>query len=326
MNFNARKLYQKLSLSDSEFDTWLKNMGLLHSKRTCGSRMKLLNPKKDKRYGNWRCARKSCKKENGFLVGTQFEGTHLSLKEVFQISYYVARQTHTQEEIQFDMQREDGSTLSRESIVDWKSIFCEAFGWNICNNPVIIGGPGITVEIGETVLTKRKYHRGQLRAEEQWFFGGVERNVNGGDSSKCFLVAVERRNADTLLPIIARHVAEGTTIVSDGWAAYGGIERIQMVQSGNQAYQHFVVNHSENFVNPNNANTQTIESTWSHFKARHKEERGTSRKAFASYLFQFLKKYKGPDVLYYLWQEIAKLYPCEQVADDEDEQVNEEYE
>lgn len=53
------------------------------------------------------------------------------------------------------------------------------------------------VEIDETVITRRKYHRGALRAETQWLFGGVKRGTR-----KCFMVPVDRRNADTLLPII----------------------------------------------------------------------------------------------------------------------------
>ena len=130
---------------------------------------------------------------------------------------------------------------------------------------------------------------------------------------------MERRNADTLLPLLKMHVAPGTTVISDGWAAYGGIDRIRELQTGNPAYSHFVVNHSENFVDPDTgAHTQTIEGTWSHFKARHKEERGTARHLFETYLYQFLwrKKYKGPDALFYLWDEIRKLYPCEVMNSD----------
>lgn len=98
------------------------------------------------------------------------------------------------------------------------------------------------------------------------------------------------------------------------WAAYGGTERIKMIQTQNQAYSHFTVNHSENFVDPETgAHTQTIEGTWSHFKARHKKERGTSRDLFVSYLNQFVwrKKFGGPDALFHLWTQIAELYVCE---------------
>lgn len=321
-HFNAKRLYEKLNMTNTQFEEWIKGLGLLHAKRTCecGARMRLKNPRVGENYGYWRCTRKrGCGKEKGYLIGTWFEGSHLSLKEVFQLSYYFARQTHGTEEMQFDMEREDGSTIGTEAITQWKHFYREACMTYFIKNPVLIGGPDKTVEIDETVITKRKYHRGQLRAEEQWFFGMVER----GESANCILVPVERRDAATLLPIIARHVREGTTIISDGWAAYGGIQRIQMIQSGNQAYSHFVVNHSENFVDPaTGAHTQTIEGTWSQFKARHKEERGTSRNLFTTYLYLFMwrKKFKGPDALYHLWSQIAEQYPCEREEDEREEE------
>jgi len=316
--FNESDLYKKLLLlSEDEFNEWLKDLGLLHQKRTCecGAPMRLKNREDGRKFPSWHCRRKTsgkvCGKARGYVVGTFFEGTHLSLKEIFQLSYYFARQAHPQEEIQFNLRREDGSTISEEAIVDYKNFFREVCQRYFERHPVIIGGPGKVVEIDETVITKRKYHRGQLRAQEQWFFGGVER----GSSENCFLVPVDKRDADTLLPIIMKHIRKGSTIISDGWAAYGRIKEILMTDSGERAYAgHFVVNHSENFVDPETgAHTQTIEGTWSHFKARHKKERGTSRGLFASYLYQFMwrKKFSGDDALYHLWQQIAEQYPCE---------------
>jgi len=47
----------------------------------------------------------------------------------------------------------------------------------------------------------------------------------------------------------------GTIIYSDQWAAYGDITGL--------GFQHYKVNHSLNFVNPNNGvHTQNIESYW----------------------------------------------------------------
>jgi len=158
-------------------------------------------------FPTWRCSRKMggkvCGKEKGYLVDTFFGGTHITLKEVF--SYLFVRQTHSQDEIQFDMRRDDGSTVSEESIVYWKKILRDVCEGYFAENNAIIGGPGKIVEVDETLLTKRKYHHGQLRAEEQWFFGGVER----GNSENCFMVPVERRNAATLLPLIAIFIAPG---------------------------------------------------------------------------------------------------------------------
>ncbi len=71
--------------------------------------------------------------------------------------------------------------------------------------------------------------------------------------------SVKKRDANTLLPIIETHVRVGTMIHSDKWSAYNRLKSL--------GYEHNTINHSENFVNPENgANTQKIESTWGSFE------------------------------------------------------------
>ena len=54
-----------------------------------------------------------------------------------------------------------------------------------------------------------------------------------------------------LNPLIAEHVAAHTVVISDGWVAYGGIERL-----ANQ-FTHRWVNHRINFLNPADADVHT---------------------------------------------------------------------
>lgn len=65
---------------------------------------------------------------------------------------------------------------------------------------------------------------------------------------------------------LKERVRPGSIIVSDMWAAYGGIQRLS------EGFTHKWVNHSLNFVDPNDplVHTQTIESTWAHVKAKFK--------------------------------------------------------
>ena len=56
------------------------------------------------------------------------------------------------------------------------------------------------------------------------------------------MFVVDKRNAETLIPIIQRHVLPGTEIASDEWRAYSKLREL--------GYIHYTVNHSKNFVDP----------------------------------------------------------------------------
>jgi len=65
----------------------------------------------------------------------------------------------------------------------------------------------------------------------------------------------QKRDKTTLHKIIQREVIAGSTIHSDGWSGYNELL--------DHRYNHYVVNHSENFVDPiSKAYTQRIESLW----------------------------------------------------------------
>ncbi|CAB9531487.1 Inherit from opiNOG: protein Hydra magnipapillata [Seminavis robusta] len=122
-----------------------------------------------------------------------------------------------------------------------------------------IGGPGIEVEIDESKFGKRKYHRGH-RVDGVWVFGGVERTPE----RKCFLVAVPDRKKPTLETHVMEFILPGSIIVSDKFPSYEDLEGKEDFW-----YQHEVVNHSENYVDPlTGACTNTIEGTWNGVKKR----------------------------------------------------------
>ena len=76
-------------------------------------------------------------------------------------------------------------------------------------NPIIIGGPNTTVEIDESMFSRRKNQVGRVLTQ-QWVFGRLCRET--GD---CFLIPVSNRSKETLVPIIPTNILPGTTIVSD---------------------------------------------------------------------------------------------------------------
>jgi hypothetical protein len=120
-----------------------------------------------------------------------------------------------------------------------------------------IGGEGITVEIDESKISKRKYERGH-HVEGAWIVGGVERSPD----RKLFVVRVPDRTQAALSTIIAKYVRPGSTILTDGWRSYAYLS--QEVQ-----YTHMSVNHSLNFKDPSTGtHTNTIEGTWAGIRSR----------------------------------------------------------
>lgn len=154
--------------------------------------------------------------------------------------------------------------LNQNTWCDWKQFFRDVCAEYFIQNPVKVGGDGVYVEIDETHMTRRKYQRGALRGNHgQWIFGGVVR----GDASKCFMVPVEKRDAKTLLPIIQKFILPGSIVVSDLWKAYWTVGNLP------EGYQHLTINHSINFVDPENADihTQSVENCWMRFKKEHRK-------------------------------------------------------
>ncbi|KAG0436959.1 hypothetical protein DMUE_3952 [Dictyocoela muelleri] len=137
--------------------------------------------------------------------------------------------------------------LIREKIVDY-----------VINHSVRISGlddngSSKIVEIDESYFFKSKYNRGRF-TEGSWYIGGRERG-----SKRTFLVPVLSRNAQTITQVIINNVLPGTNIITAEWRAY------RAALSELTEYDHQTVNHSVNFVNPDNfeIHTQHIEVFWS---------------------------------------------------------------
>lgn len=143
-----------------------------------------------------------------------------------------------------------------------------------------LGNP-IDVEIDESLFFKRKFNRGRV-GNPQWVFGAFERNTG-----KCFFVTVEQRDANTLLSIIYQRIRPGSRILSDKWAAYQSL-------SINSNFSYASVNHSLNFVSPDDpsVHTQNIENIWCHLKRKLRIQFGTSEDFFESYFFEFMWRKK----------------------------------
>jgi hypothetical protein len=84
---------------------------------------------------------------------------------------------------------------------------------------MVTGGQGVVVEVDKSKFGKRKYHRGH-HVEGVWVIGRVERT----NEKLMFAEVVDRRDAQTLIDVISRHVEEGSIVHTDMWRGYAQLE------------------------------------------------------------------------------------------------------
>ena len=280
----------------------LRNHGVLPSVVTCP---RCDNPCKLSGGKDWRCTsshvlpktkkRRLC----GFRVsdnkGTFLDNAHLPpWKIVLFINHWVSKLWDHKTVI-------DNLGISTRTSVDWRS-FCSEVTDHWLENQDSIGGDGIFVEIDETLLVKRKYERGRGLAQI-WVFGGIERVTK-----KKFVVPLvgavgERRDAATLMPLILKYIRPGSIIVSDQWGAYNRVK--------DHGYTHYTINHSENFVDPEDCevHTQNVERLWRDLKEWVKRP-GIKSNFLQQYLARYLfVKAHGDQSFHQFLLFAAKLYP-----------------
>jgi transposase-like protein len=291
------RLRDEVLRSKEEIIQWCMDEGLIAKSRLCchcDQPMKLVKCEDRSDKHKWECRKsvngKRHQVEISIRKGSWFEKSNMILEEVLKFTYRWCRDV-TQEEIRHEL------NIATHTAVDWDSFCRETCEVTLMAREHPIGGPGKIVQIDESKFGKRKYHHGH-RVEGQWVFGGIEE-----ESRRSFMVAVEKRDESTLLPIIERHIAKGSIIVSDCWKAYINLEK--------HGYEHRLVNHSKEFVNNDGDHTNKIEGHWRQVKCK-MPSFGVRKIAFSSYLAGFLWRYehKGKDLFsMFLW-DVKKIY-CE---------------
>uniref|UniRef100_A0A0P4WJT7 ISXO2-like transposase domain-containing protein n=1 Tax=Scylla olivacea TaxID=85551 RepID=A0A0P4WJT7_SCYOL len=280
--------------------TWLQQKELLRRAVQCEKCHNNMNWTKHSKCVDrvvWKCQTKGCTKYKGttsIRTGSFFARSRLSLQKWVHIMYlWSERIGETTASRQIN--------LSEKTTIDCFSFFREICASYFQANPVMLGGPGITVEIDESCFShKPKYHRERAPFTPTWVFGIVDRSTKPAVG---YMEIVEARDAATLLPIVSKVVQPGSIIHSDEWRAYRNIQGL--------GYQHKTVNHSVNFVDRRTGvHTQTIESYWNRHKSYIKKMRGCKRDMLSSYLQEFMWHDRfSKNTFEKLCEHIAAKYP-----------------
>jgi transposase-like protein len=195
--------------------------------------------------------------------------------------------------------------LTAPTIIQWYQFYRDVCSNWLLRNHIQIGGEGVTVELDESVVARRKYNRGRL-IKEKWVFDGYAPTSGG-----VFLELVPDRSASTLLPLVRKYVVPGSTIITDKWKSYCGISKMEV----EPRYLHQEVDHSKNFVDPKTgACTNRIEAMWNSCKKKFKTMCGVQQSMLPSYLDEFLwrqqhGKESGSAAMQNILKHIAEWYP-----------------
>ena len=220
----------------------------------------------------WRC--NGCTKKTSVRVGTALMHSKLSLKEILNLIYKFSTESlviNTSAELNID----------KNAVSRWNSLFRQALEKHLEAKFEKLGGEGITVQIDETVIAKRKYNRGRI-VPQQWLFGAIDTISN-----HCILKCIDDRSKATLKRVIMETLTEGSIVHSDMWSSYMSIFR------NNENFTHDTVNHSENFVNPETGvHTNTIENLWMLLKQSLRRKLLRSRIHLDLYLAEFCARHQ----------------------------------
>ena len=189
--------------------------------------------------------------------------------------------------------------ISKASVVQWFNYFRDIMTTYFANNPVHFDNT--TVHVEETFIGGyRKYNRGRNLPEPRWLFG-----INDKVNHKTYIQFVERKNCETIIPIIMQRVGHGCTIHSDGAKVY---KRLRFLH-----YTHNSVIHERHYVDPiTGIHTNWIENFWSNLKTKIKAIRGSSCEMLNGhldeYIYRYNRKNEGP-IFNLMLEDIANFYP-----------------
>lgn len=209
----------------------------------CAKRMEITYGTAYADGGIFRCYK--CKTKRSIRQEAWTKGSQLPLRKIARVLAYWCQG------FAVDVASSHMSDIAYNTINDWfhefSRIAANAYVNDILAHPLGAG----KVEIDESHFFKAKYYQGTgLALPQLWVFGAIDTATG-----RVLLEPVDKRDADTLIPIIERCILPGTLIHSDCWGAYQTLSQ--------RGFRHETVNHSEHFTDPDTgACTNGIEGVW----------------------------------------------------------------
>ncbi|KFD48891.1 hypothetical protein M513_10254 [Trichuris suis] len=178
-----------------------------------------------------------------YAGGAIFEGSNTDFRKIIMFIYLWSNDFETSKFCS------KGLELDKKCAVAWRKRLRDVAAESVLSHPCVIGGPGHIVEVDETLFSK------------SWTrTSATSCGAAGRETGESFLVPVADRSSRTLIPLIRQYIRPGTTVISDYWGGYRRLSR--------EDYTHLRVNHSINFVHPDDpeVHTQSVESLWAQVK------------------------------------------------------------
>ncbi len=181
----------------------------------------------------WRCPDRNCRNARSARHGTFFGRAKICPLKAGRLLYHFLVQHKLTEAA-------DNVDLPKRTAIDWYSFFREVTDVAQDHDYRPIGGSHDVVEVDETWLFTRKYHRGRklsLGKRQTWVFGAISRLT--GDM---WAERIRDKRAATFDAIMRERIAPRTWIMSDQHRSYQGCAA-RLGMKG-----HSSVNHRMQFV------------------------------------------------------------------------------
>jgi len=224
----------KLLSNDNDCKTIFEVYNIIPTSETqvnCPSCAKVISVAKDRKKllgFVWRCrGLNGCGKTLSPATGTIFSKVKLSFADLFCLIYQFLEKKNTCQglkEMNDYRKHTHRNKCSSETYVAYKKSLrsvCETIAIN--DFYTTIGGPGLKLEIDETFLTKRKYHRGRVtESMTVTIFGILCR-----EQRRSIYFRVPGKAKHYLWPIVAKYAhQDSSNIYSDSALQYVGIEHL----------------------------------------------------------------------------------------------------